>query len=465
MDPIILDSMLRVPVSRLTTHQYSETRKLLELKTPVYSAAEGVFDTALVRAYYEDEHYIHIPRQWPGALRLMAKNQYEDRRSSGHPIDLSFRKSWRPGQQDFVRGLVDGVRANDLGGIGKAGCGFGKTVSACGTLAALGRTTLVLVHKEFLRDQWAKEVKNFLGVDVGYVQGDQLDYEGRPVVVGMIQTLAQREFPQDFYRYFGLVLADECHRMAAPTFWQTITKFPARYYLGLTATPRRRDRLEKLFFWTIGKILAEGHGESLDCKVWKVLYQPNLHPRDYSYRGNEMLARLINKLCEDQARTDMICRIIHRAVKKGRKVLVLTDRVAHVEEMVLDMRRRFEQHGENYTAGNYKSGKTKKAQASRDTAAKATVCVGTWHMAQEGLDIPDLDTVVLATPRSDIEQGIGRVRRLLTGKREPVVIDITDQVPLLRGMNRRRNDYYAQDNPPEKSPWPVQVVRSKSMTA
>jgi len=332
-----------------------------------------------------------------------------------------------------------------------------NTVTMLPVLAAINRTTLILVHKEALLNQWIKACREFLGVDPGVVQADRFEYEGKQIVVAMVQTLAARDFPTDFYNYFGVVVTDEVHRVAAPTWVDAVSRFSAKLRIGTTATPRRGDKMEDVFFWHMGEVLAEGRGKFLDCVVTRVHFNPRLAPESYTFRGRPNLGKLITKLARHESRTAMAVRIMAKAARAGRRVMVLSDRVEHLEDMKKRVEIMFLGAGELHTAGIFGQGSTKKAKAERDAATLSSILLATWPMASEGLDLPCFDTLIMATPKADVEQGSGRIRRLFEGKKQPHIVDIVDDVPFIHRISGKRLKYYTRKDM-NKNSWPVQDV-------
>lgn len=456
MGPIILDSMVRVPENLLSDREVRRITKALTLRTPS-RGDYGYGDPKVVRAYQREDGYIALPRNWEHARELLRHNKFEDRRSPGSPIDVTFTGIPRKGQISFVDRLREGLLADKLGALGQAACGFGKTFCAVHLISQINRTTLVVVHKEELGKQFARTCLEFLGIEVGWVQGPKLDYKGRKVVIATAQTLHQKKLPDDFYTYFGLVVVDEIHRFSAPTFAAAIAKLPAKYRVGVTATPRRGDKMEDIFFWNIGEVEVIGKGQFLDCVVWQINFDPNLQPGQYHYRGKPSMGKLITALANHEERTAMLVRTAAKAVRAGRKVLILSDRTAHLEGMRDALETMFAAVGEAYTVGIFGAGKTKKITAARDVAGQCDITLSTYPMCMEGIDLPEKDSLLLGTPKGDIEQAVGRIRRLYEGKKIPTIVDICDDIGILRGMARKRERYYTTPGL-DKGAWPVKAV-------
>jgi superfamily II DNA or RNA helicase len=253
------------------------------------------------------------------------------------------------------------------------------------------------------------------------------------------------------------MLVHNCHRVAAPTFAAAIEKFNSLYRVGLTATPRRGDKMEDVFHWHLGEVEAVGRGKFLDCSVYVIEWDPLLKPGQWQFRGRPNLGKLITALSKEDARTDMIVRLIAKAARAGRKILFLSDRVAHLDEIRNRLQKMFRLAGESYSVGIFGAGTTKKVQAARKFALEADIMGGTWAMASEGLDSPERDTIFFATPKADVEQACGRIRRLYDGKKQPLIVDVHDNIAFLGRFARKRQRYY-RNSGTDKSPWPVKVV-------
>ena len=470
MAEIILKSMVRVPKDALSIRQIRLIRTGLCLQTQ--NGQTGKMEK--VYGFKESTNYLYLPRQWSGSRRILKRNKIIDQRSRGSKVKLTFHsdKGWRKGQLAFSDEMVCGIRHDKLGGIGKAGCGFGKTVMGCAIAAELGVTTLVIVHTEPIMREWIEAVREFLKIEPGIIQAGRCEFEDRQVVVAMVNSLALKDYPEELYQWPGLVIFDETHHVAARMFLKALTRFPARYYCGLTATPRRQDGLENLFFWTIGGILAEGVGENLDCRVWRLRYYPKIDWDDIQDKnGRPSYSKFLKLLSEDEDRNALLARVAAKAVRQGRKVLLLTKFIDHIEDLRARIDAMFERQIHSamfatpmeemhhaHTTGHYLAGKTKKAKAARERARGCDVVLATDRMAKEGFNVPDLDTFILALPMKDIEQAVGRIRRLLEGKKEPTIVEIADEHPFVRGMNEERLAYY-RSKLPDKSRWLVHLIK------
>jgi superfamily II DNA or RNA helicase len=289
-------------------------------------------------------------------------------------------------------------------------------------------------------DQWKERMKEFLpGVRMGLAQQNVCDYTGKHVVMAMVHSLAEENrYPESFYNWPGLIITDECHRIGARTWSPVPSMFPARYRIGVSATPRRKDGAENVFYYHMGRVLFEATEQRMVPKVRRV-WSNFRFAKTQNFNPN-VISRsiLVNILCKSKARNRLIVEQLALAVKAGRKVLVLSERLEHLstmEELLLK-----EEWSSPPSTGYYVGGMTKE---QREDAETKQVIFATSQYASEGMDIPPLDTLVITTPQSDVEQSVGRILRPYPGKKPPVVVDIRDdKVGRFANAGRSRDRYY-----------------------
>jgi superfamily II DNA or RNA helicase len=334
-----------------------------------------------------------------------------------------------------------GVRAfaETGGGVLSLPPGYGKTCMALAFSAHLKVRTMIVVHKEFLANQWRDRIQAFCpGATIGRIQGETYDVE-KDFVIAMIQTMCQREFPKDAFDSIGFLVVDEAHHIGAPAFSQFMFKVCPRWTLGLTATPERKDGLTRLLYWFLGPEFFRV--ERKDQKTTRVevirWLDPSgtfSEPPPVTRFGKLNMAGMITVITELEARNEMLFRRIHELVKEKRRVLVLSDRRDHCLF--------FHEKLGSKLSGLYIGGMKEDDLA---ISAQKSVVIATFQLAQEGLDIPVLDTVILATPKSDIKQSIGRIMRETPGKvNAPLIIDVVDQWSVCLPMFRKRSVVYRE---------------------
>lgn len=263
-----------------------------------------------------------------------------------------------------------------------------QTTTALYLAAEVGKKTLVLVHKSFLKDQWAERVAQYLpAARVTAIQGDECDTSG-DVVVAMIQTLVSRRYPPSTFEPFGLVVVDEVHHLGAEAFSQSMWGLCAPRVLGLSATPDRKDGLTRVVTWFVGPVAYRARRENQVATVVRTVgyWCPEFDgPPPVNRRGDVCFTTTITRLAENRERTAAVAAETKRLADDGRDVLVLTHRRQHATDLADELRRL------GVDAATYLGG-DKRAPDSR-------VVVATYALTSEGFDMPRLDALVLATGR------------------------------------------------------------------
>lgn len=301
-----------------------------------------------------------------------------------------------------------------------------NTVFSCGLIAELDSPTLVIVHKEFLMDQWRDRIKEFLpDAKVGYVRQDECSFKGKHVVIAMVQSLVSREYPAEFYSWPSLVLSDEVHRIGARSWSEVPKRFPARWRVGLSATPRRKDGCDKVFWYHIGPVLYESKEVRLSPKIKRVWTNFNIIGRgSFNPKLLNNKALVLRFMCANEGRNKMVIDQVMKAAMTGRKILVLSERVEHLKRLKKLLESEWPPHSpRKITTGLYIGEMKKEEQAA---SSHAQVIFATSQLVSEGFDLPALDTLFLTTPLSDVEQAVGRICRPFEGKKEPIVVDFRD---------------------------------------
>lgn len=358
-------------------------------------------------------------------------------------------------QARFMEDLYQGFRTHRTF-CATAPTGSGKTVCALHATARLGRKTLILVHLSRLMDQWVEEIKDKLGIPeerIGIQQGERCEFEGKDYVVGMLQSLNQRPYQNAFYRSFGTVVFDEVHKIGTAYFAPACGMFAARYKLGLSATMKRRDGGDKVFFHHLGDIKVTSDAEAMPMKVYTLAYR-NDHYR-HPLKSEMDHGKVIYALVRDETRNRLIARTVKRFYDTGRNALIVSDNVDHLQTLItlaeeLGVPR--SAMGQYTSAVHTREGKTVKKRPQKAAALSyvkenSRLIFATYGMITEGIDIPRLDAGIDASPRSLATQLVGRIRRPMPGKKEPVWITLLDDdCPLaLKYYKSRVRDYLASN--------------------
>lgn len=343
----------------------------------------------------------------------------------GEVHDIHFEGVLRPHQKDALKSF----KGN---GILCLPCGAGKTATSLAIASKMKRKTIIIVHKEFLANQWRERIAQFCPKStVGLIQGDTWDVSGHHFVIAMIQTLCSRDHEQDSFKMFGLIIVDEAHHIGAPAFSKTMFKISPEFTLGLTATPDRKDGLTRILYWFLGNIFysSEQSTSELEVKKLDFVHESFRSAPPMNKFGKISLAHIVNHLVDIKERNDMILSFIKDAIQRKRNILVLSDRRSHCEYI-------HEQLGSDIS-GLYMGGMTPQ---QHEEASKKQVVIATFSLAYEGLDIPCLNTLFLVTPHSDVKQAVGRITRT-HGSKE--VFDVVDHWCVLPNMfNKRKRSVY-----------------------
>lgn len=337
-----------------------------------------------------------------------------------------------------LRSETHQIEAHDLGvkqghGVLSLPCGFGKTTVALAIACTLGNRTMIVVHKEFLANQWRERIKQFVPeATIGLVQQNVIDTD-KDFVIAMLQSLSMKEYDTNTFDSIGCVIVDEAHHICAKVFSQSLFKMCPRNIFGLSATPVRKDGLTRVLHWFMGPTFFAVERKPEDAVVVHVedFDHPMFRePPPTNRTGKLSLVQMITDIVECPERTEYIVNLIKKISRGSRKILVLSERRQHCEEI----------HSHFPSSGLYMGGMTEK---QLDESSQCNIIIGTYTLAHEGLDIPTLDTLVMATPKSDIKQAIGRIMRG-GAKNSPVIYDIRDNWSIMHSMFYKRNRVYKE---------------------
>ena len=366
-----------------------------------------------------------------------------DERFGGEALDVSFSGTLRHDQAAAVAAMLK----HDAGVL-CAPTAFGKTVAAAALIARRGVNTLVLVHRTELLRQWQERLQAFLGVGkgvVGTIGGGKPKPTGK-IDIAVMQSLSRQGSVDALVENYGQVIVDECHHVGAVSFDAILKRVKAKFVVGLTATPIRRDGQQPIIFMQCGPIrhkVASSEGAPHDLEV-----MPRMSYRQIVVAPDAGIQVVFRHLADDVERTGTIAAEVVDAIARGRKILVLTERTEHLEAMVAALAGRipalFVLHGRM-------SKKQRAALLSQlaDLAPDAPrVLLATGKLVGEGFDHPPLDTLVLAMPiswKGTLQQYAGRLHREHASKTDVRIIDFVDtgHPALLRMWEKRQQGYRA----------------------
>jgi len=338
---------------------------------------------------------------------------------------------------------------SDKNHILEAPTGWGKTVVAGMIASKVPTTWLITVTKEDLMDQWYASLTEVLGIPkkmVGRIQQDECNWNGRRFVLGMTQSLAIPDrYEPEMYRYFGGLILDEVHLMAADFFQNVCWNFPAKYRLGLSATPERKDGRTRILRAHIGPTLVRGVLVPMKAKVlvkqtkWRIptyRSQYSMQETKIPHSPGRMMG-VAKAMGGSNPRNAQIVEFVKAAFDSGRKIVVMSDLIEGHLHALFHLISSSGVGGENI--GYYIGGMSK---IDRDISKTKRVVLATYAMCATGTNVPAWDTLVLATPRADVKQSVGRVLRSVVGKKQPIILDLVDDDKLLHNFHLSRLKQY-----------------------
>jgi len=463
---------LGLPLAALDADALDDLRTQLTIVTKPWddNPAETVY------SYREEDGHIWIPRYFkPRVLwQLVAEWDW----TLGEPYTFTPTGKLDPerGQVAAVPTMVSHVRANS-GGLLVAPTGTGKTCMGLRIAASFGRYIGIPVYAGHMIDHWIEDIGKFLGLgpdDIGVVQGERCEL-GKPVTIMMIQSLLARGYPQQLYDQIGFLLLDEVNHFGAPQWKDTVAQFAARYRLGLSADPRRKDGLGPIISWVCGSV-----GHSAKRQRSKDVQPPKVigirWGRSYNHAkfckwergeggewepGEAHNSKYDNVLAADKQRNAAIAQEIYNAAIVGRQIIVFSSRVEHLAELRQRVRRLLDPMSaverlallrppppglpvtSQLTAGM-------KKEADRARVVRADVIFTTYPMARDAFNKPALDTECFATPPGNWLQPVGRLREKAEGydRRELLIMYWFEDTPHSKKKWLRSRDEFRQNDMP-----------------
>ena len=392
-----------------------------------------------------ENHYIYLPKYY--AIQKACprqpygvSTQRVDTERLGLETDLQFSGTLRDYQVGPCHEILNIIETVDSGVLCLQ-CGWGKTLASLWVISRIRKKTLIVVHKEFLMNQWIERIREFLpGARIGIIQQNKVDIEDKDIVLAMLQSLTVRKesYPKETFDSFGFTVFDECHHICSQTFSKALFQVATKKSLGLSATPHRKDGLTRVLNWFLGDIVThERVTQNISTPSVKFVasrYSKDKPPKvEHNYLGKVNLPNLITQIANDPERNKQITDEIAILYAQNRKILVLSERRRQCE-ILLEM---LCLKGIT-SVGLYLGGM--KQEHLADTNTKSVI-LATYNMAAEGYDCATLDTLLMASGRSDIEQSVGRIMRK-SNTNPPMIVDFTDNLEGLRGQTQRRKTYY-----------------------
>jgi len=386
--------------------------------------------------YRESHQKLYIPRYF--GIEHFGDPE-ESKIESPKEINILFQGELREYQDNIISAYMNNIIQGNDGGLLEIPCGRGKTVMALKILSLLKVKTLIIVHKGFLLDQWTERIQQFLPTaTIGRIQGQIIDIENKDIVIGMLQSLSMKEYPESLFDEFGLMIVDEVHHIAAEVFVRSLFTVVTKYTLGLSATMNRKDGLSNVFKMFIGPVIYKEKAEKnesvrVDIRTFTTS-DPEFNNVIYDYRGNTAYAPMMTKLCTFSFRSEFIIQLVKETLETNpdQHIMIL----GHYKTLLTYLYKGIEFRGLG-SVGYYVGGMKK--EALKESEGKKII-IATYSMAAEALDIKTLTTLIMATPKTDVEQSIGRILRAKHS--QPLVIDVVDVHTVFQRQAAKRVSYY-----------------------
>lgn len=441
--------------NEITIEQQKQIRANLTIK-PYVPGAPGLNNHPGFPAYRESGNKMYVPHYY-GVENFGKPKEYKI--PSGVDINLEFNGKLRENQEIVVNTYLQHVKEVNIGGgLLELPCAYGKTVLSLNIISQLRKKTFIIVHKEFLMNQWIERIEQFLpNARVGKIQGQIIDIDDKDIVIGMLQSLSMKEYPTSIFESFGLTIIDEVHHISSEVFSNSLFKIVTKYMLGLSATMNRKDGTTHVFKMFLGDVIFKGaRDEERNVVVRAIEYRVDdeeFNEVKYDFRGNPAYSTMISKLCEYNHRSEFILKILVDMLEENNNQQVMI--LAHNKNLLKYLYDAIK-HRLIASVGYYIGGM--KEQALKETETKKVV-IATYSMAAEALDIKTLTTLIMATPKTDIEQSVGRILR--DKHSSPIVVDIIDSHDLFQNQWRKRKTFYKKEN--YKIIWTSSIKYSKKL--
>lgn len=437
--------------------------------------------TTAMKLYSETKNSFTVPRFY-GLARWGMVESNNLRTTKGTPIKVTFQGTLTDKQGKAIADMMKHITSNSTGrgGIFKCPCGFGKTVCAMSIISRLGVKCLMTIHKEKLMFALKKEAERWLpGVKVGIIQSNTTQIEGYDICIAMIQSILSRDYPIEMFKDFGVWIPDEAHHISAPSFSLIRRKIRTDKIVALSATPHKGKFPIHVLNWYLGPIVVNIKRTWELVLVTMVRYTKGNQKEEFCKNGDINNGRMITRLAEqDHNRNYMICRDIATCILKPdplprrRKCLVLGDRLKQLDQLrdllltyfttvylkegtvekddtivnktrLLLRRDPLSSKVEEIFSIGYRVGGL--SEEETDNAATCDVILATYPEAEEGVNVPRIDTVFLVTPRSDVEQSVGRGLRSHPEKNIPHFYYYADAFSLFEKQGWKVRNYFQKE--------------------
>ena len=424
--------------SQLTEEECIYIRKTLTIKPSI--ACKGIVTPNVTyTVFLESSNKFYLPKYFG----IKEFGIYKSMKiTDGNPINLNFTGEMRETQKIIVEKYMNNVNSGGFGGLIELQTGGGKTVIGLKLISLIGRKTCIVIHKEFLMNQWIERIQQFLpNARLGKIQGQTVDIDNKDIVFVMLQTISMKNFPDTLFSSFGLLVVDEVHHISSEVFSKALFKIVTKYTLGLSATMNRKDGTTYVFKYFLGDLIYKNeHKEQHNVVIRKINFISD--DEDYNkvitdWRGLPQYSSMISKVCSFKPRNDFILKIIKDMLEENNEQQIII--MAH-NKCVLKYLYDAITISKIGTVGFYVGGMK---QTDLKLTEGVQIILATYSMTAEALDIPTLTTAFFLTSKTDIVQPLGRILR--RKHKYPIVVDIVDSHILFKNQYQKRQKTYKEN--------------------
>lgn len=429
--------------SELTNKQLEYLKEILYFTPKVFSPT-GVIneDEISFFIYRESTNRLYVPRYFGiKNFGMPSKNKI----CEGENINLTFNGTLRDYQVPVINKYLEHVKDGGSGLL-ELFCGWGKTDATIYTIGQLKKKTLIIVHKEFLLNQWTERIlKYYPTARIGKIQAQTIDINDKDIVIALLQSLSMKEYDEHLFDSFGFTIIDEVHHISSKVFSNALFKIVTKYMLGLSATMNRKDGATEVFKMFLGDVVyKQERSKNEDLIVRGIFYKSkdsDFNETLTDFKGNVAVSKMISKLVSSNERSEFILKIIKDLIieEPKRQIMLIAQYKGILNYMFSAIN-----HGKigDISVGYYVGGM--KEKDLKESESKQIV-LATYAMASEGLDIKTLSTLVMLTPMTNIEQSVGRILRQ-KHNHSAVVVDIIDPHTNFVNQWNRRKSFYKHQN-------------------
>jgi len=372
-----------------------------------------------ISTFEDTDDYLGIPRNYLKKL----PSGVEDKRVLPDKLNFKFTGKLRKVQEDMVSDWRRLLNSGIDDWVVKGDTGVGKTIIMIKIACELRLPFLVIVPLERLMTYWVDQIKKFTDIeDVGVIQQNRCEFQGA-ASVGMVHSLCKDRYSDEMKNHFGFIIFDELHSYASDHFSKVVNMFPAKHRCGASATLERADGTEDVYFYNLGRhIISTEQKTQPKPTIYKYCYDKSSGSIPSWVSAFDMIkvrAMILSLLSRNTDRNKMIAYFARTLINKGIQTLVIGDRISQLKEIQDILIREGCLNTGLYIGGTPDSEK-------RRIEKEADCILATMKMLEVGIDIDTLRGLIFATPKSSVQQVVGRIRRINVTVPDPVVVDIVD---------------------------------------